>query len=88
MPNESISATEAEEAIESSEESGDLNRLLSIIETSTNYGGDPDESEESEEWETPAEAALDAFYRVVKGGKAAPNASLSILWENLARWMR
>ena len=82
MASESISAEEAEEAIESAEETGDLNRLLSIIETSTKYGG------AAEEWEAPTEAALDAFYRVVKGGnKSAPSESLSILWKNLTKWI-
>ncbi len=85
MASESISAEEAEEAIESAEETGDLNRLLSIIETSTKYS--PDESEAAEEWEAPTEAALDAYYRVVKGGKSAPRQSLSILWKNLTKWI-
>lgn len=80
MASESISAEEAEEAIESAEETGDLNRLLSIIETSTKY-------EAAEEWEAPTEAALDAFYRVAKGGKSAPSESLSILWKNLTKWI-
>ena len=54
-------AIDWEEAIETAEEAGDLSSLLSIIESSVKYGGDPDESEEAEEWEAPTESALDAF---------------------------
>ena len=72
MAYESISSVEeAEEAIESAEESSDLYKLLFIMATTTRHGGNPDESEEAEEWEAPAEAVLDAFYRVVKGGNRA-----------------
>ena len=41
-------AIDWEEAIETAEEAGDLSSLLSIIESSVKYGGDPDESEEAE----------------------------------------
>lgn len=82
-----ISATGAEEAIENAEEAGDLNSILSIIEISAKYGGDPDESEEAEEWETPTENALDAFYRLTKGGDTtAPPTSLPTLWDVLNNW--
>ena len=86
VEEDNISATEAENVIEAAEEAGDLNSLLSIIETTAKYGGDPDESEEAEEWETPTESALDAFYRLTKGGDAAPSTSLSILWNVLDSW--
>ena len=90
MAYESISSVEeAEEAIESAEECSDLYKLLFIMATTTRHGGNPDESEEAEEWEAPAEAVLDAFYRVVKGGnKAAPGTSLSFLFKVLYKWIR
>ena len=80
------SATDAEPVIEAAEEAGDLNVLLSIIESLATHGGDPDESEEAEEWETPTESALDAFYRLTKGGDASPPTSLSTLWNVLDSW--
>ena len=80
MAENTLSATEAEEAIESAEESSDLVRLLQLIQTSASHTDD-------DEWESPAEAALDAFYRLVKGGSSPPNNSLSILWESLTSWI-
>ena len=83
---DNISTTETAKAIENAEEAGDLSSLLSILESLATYGGDPDESEEAEEWETPTEAALDAFYRLTKGGDAAPLTSLCTLWNVLDSW--
>ena len=82
------SVEEAEEAIESAEESRDLYNLLFIIVETTRHGGNPEESEEAEEWEASAEAVLDAFYRVAKSGKIAPGTSLTILWKKLYSWIR
>ena len=56
-------AEEAEERIEAAEEAGDLPGVLALASECSGHGGD-------EDWACAAEAALDALYRLTKGGSA------------------
>ena len=56
-------AEEAEERIEAAEEAGDLPGILALASECSGHGGD-------EDWTCAAEAALDALYRLTKGGSA------------------
>ena len=68
-----------EEQIEAAEEAGDVGKLLAIISTCTQNGGD-------EEWSEVAESSLDAFYRLAKGGSSVPDDSLKTIFASIEAW--
>ena len=72
-------AEEFEEQIETAEEAGDVSKLLEIISSCTEHGGDDD-------WTDVTESSLDAFYRLVKGGANAPETCLGSIFSSLEAW--
>lgn len=63
-------AEKLEELIEAAEEASDIPKLLATISMCANRQCKKS-TDDDDDWEIPAEAAHDAFYRVVKGGDAA-----------------
>lgn len=53
-----------DESIEAAEEAGDKGKLLDVLKICAEKADDDDE------WQEPTEAALDAYYRLSKGGRA------------------
>jgi hypothetical protein len=74
-------ADEMEEQIEAAEEAANIPELLSIIGTCSVHTGEDD-------WDAPAEASLDAFYRLVKGGRMPPEDALMTIFASLKAWRK
>mmetsp|Transcript_17353 Transcript_17353/g.19328 ORF Transcript_17353/g.19328 Transcript_17353/m.19328 type:complete len:208 (-) Transcript_17353:65-688(-) len=75
---------EVVEGIEAAEEGGDVVKVVTFLDlTSSNeYGGE-------EDWAEAAEAALDALYRLVKGGASVVSSSdnyLKAVFDSLNAW--
>mmetsp|Transcript_7731 Transcript_7731/g.16779 ORF Transcript_7731/g.16779 Transcript_7731/m.16779 type:complete len:185 (-) Transcript_7731:312-866(-) len=70
---------EVEKQIESAEEEQNVAGLLDIICSCTKHGGD-------DNWIESAEASLDSYYRLLKGGAAAKQGSLCALFASLKAW--
>ena len=69
-----------EEQIEAAEEAADTTQLLTILATCTSHGGNDD-------WEAATESALDALYRLVKGGTAVgAGDALEKIFQTLEAW--
>jgi len=81
-----------EQAIEQAEEAEDTEKLLSLIATCTekrSVCGVEDENqdqEEAEDWETPTEAALDAYYRLTKGPGGDHGHGVAVVHSCLNAW--
>mmetsp|Transcript_26486 Transcript_26486/g.56896 ORF Transcript_26486/g.56896 Transcript_26486/m.56896 type:complete len:198 (-) Transcript_26486:168-761(-) len=79
---EALSLEDIEDRIEAAEETLDIIKLLTIIKTCNENGS-------QEDWDVPAEASLDAFYRVVKGGDAdliLPKSTRATFFWSLKVW--
>eukprot|EP00977_Amphora_coffeiformis_P014625 scaffold4133_cov146-Amphora_coffeaeformis.AAC.9 len=72
-------ADEYEEQVEAAEEAGDTDKLLIIIASCAEHGGD-------EDWTNVAEGSLDAFYRLIKGGSNSKNDALGKIFASLEAW--
>lgn len=72
-------ADEMEDKIEAAEEVSDVPALLCIIQMCSSKASE-------EDWEIPAEASLDAFYRLVKGGNYPPMGALAAIFCSLKVW--
>lgn len=72
-------ADEIEEQIEAAEESGDTEKLLSVIASCAEHGGD-------DSWTEVAEGSLDALYRLIKGGSDPKEDTLEKIFTALAAW--
>ena len=69
---------EMEDQIENAEEAGDTAKLLELITSCAEHGGD-------EEWTEVAESSLDALYRLAKGGTTITSA-LGVIFSSLKAW--
>jgi len=68
------------EAIEAAEEAKEVAKIVEYVELASSHGGD-------EDWAEASEAALDALYRLVKGGSAQPSLSyLKSVLKTLTSW--